>query len=470
MIIRILLAIPALIIPAHAAAQERAVPAAREQIQLSFAPVVRKVAPAVVNIYTKRVVARAANPFMTDPFFAPFFQDNMFGGQMRRHVESSLGSGVIVEPGGLVVTNTHVINRADEITVVLADGREFDATLLLKDPGSDLALLRVDSKGEALPFAPLKPSESLQVGDLVLAIGNPFGVGQTVTSGIVSALARSSLNINDFNFFIQTDAAINPGNSGGPLVALDGGVVGINTAIFSKDGGSLGIGFAIPSEMVATVIAAEKTGQAGKQGVSRAWLGITAQNVTSDIANSLGLKRPGGALVAVLHPASPLLKAGLKVGDVVTAINSHEIRDASEMKFRMATLPIGGTATLTVSRQGRSLDFSVVAALPPDDPPRAQMTIKGRHPLGGAVIVNINPAVAAELGLSGHEDGAVAVMAVTPGSAAARLLNPGDILLEINGRKIFKTADVEPAAALSAGRGISLLLSARGRTQRIVIR
>ncbi|HBR69343.1 MAG TPA: serine protease, partial [Rhodospirillaceae bacterium] len=212
-------------------AQESAVPASREEVKLSFAPVVRKVSPAVVNIYTKRVVARrSGHPFLDDPFFGELFGNQGFGGRMRRQVESALGSGVIVQPDGLVVTNAHVIKGAEEITVVLNDGREFDAKLALIDEPSDLALLRVNAKGESLPHAALKPSESLEVGDLVLAIGNPFGVGQTVTSGIVSALAQSSLDINDFNFFIQTDAAINPGNSGGPLINLLGEVIGINTA------------------------------------------------------------------------------------------------------------------------------------------------------------------------------------------------------------------------------------------------
>jgi len=262
-------------IGASAFAQERITPNSRDQLVLSYSSVVKKVSPAVVNIYTKRVVTRSYSPFGGDPFFEQFFGNSFgMGGLNRQQVESSLGSGVIVDAGGVVVTNAHVIKGAQEISVVLNDGREFDAELAIKDDRSDLAVLRMKTKGEDLPFATLKPSENLEVGDIVIAVGNPFGVGQTVTSGIISALARSSLNINDFNFFIQTDAAINPGNSGGPLVSMDGGVIGINTAIYSRSGGSLGIGFAIPSEMVQTVIAAEKTGQRNIS-VARPWIGAS---------------------------------------------------------------------------------------------------------------------------------------------------------------------------------------------------
>lgn len=256
------IAVVFILIGASAFAQEREIPSSREQVVFSYAPLV-KISPAVVNIYTKRVVTKRVSPFGNDPFFERFFGGaDGIGGLTRRQVESALGSGLIIEPEGVVITNAHVVKDAQEISVVLPDGREFDAGLSLLDERSDLAVLRADTKGEKLPFAHLKPSETIEVGDIVLAIGNPFGVGQSVSSGIVSALARSSLNINAFDFFIQTDAAINPGNSGGPLVAMDGGVVGINTAIFSRSGGSLGIGFAIPSEMVATVVAAEKSGPA----------------------------------------------------------------------------------------------------------------------------------------------------------------------------------------------------------------
>jgi Do/DeqQ family serine protease len=471
MFTRILLSLLALTIPFLARAQApeseagRAIPSSREEVQLSYSPLVKRVSPAVVNIYTKREVTRAYHPFMNDPLFAPFFNDERFGSRMRKQVEGALGSGVIVDESGLVVTNSHVIKDAQEIIVVLNDGREFDAKLALADAPSDLALLRVDTKGEKLPAASLKPSEALEVGDMVLAIGNPFGVGQTVTSGIVSALARSSLNISDFNFFIQTDAAINPGNSGGPLVAMDGGVVGINSAIYSRDGGSLGIGFAIPSEMVASVIAAEK---AGGKGVVRPWLGVTAQIVTNDIAQSLNLTRPVGALITVLHEASPLAKAGLEVGDVVTKMNGHDIRDPSEMKFRMATVPLGQTATMEAIRKGKAQTFEVEAIAAPDNPPREEIKLSGAHMLNGAAIANMNPAVAVELGMFGKEEEGVVVLNVDDGTTASRIISPGDMLVEINGKPIKKTGDVE--AALEAGQGLSLVMKSQGRLQRLIIR
>lgn len=442
------------------------IPQSREQIKLTFAPLVKKVKPAVVNIYTKRVVV-AQNPFMADPFFRQFFRNNMMDMPIRPHVEASLGSGVILQPDGLVATNAHVIESATEIMVVLSDGREFPARIALVDKASDLALLRIDPGTETLPFATLKPSESLEVGDLVIAIGNPFGVGQTVTSGIVSAQGRSSLDINDFNFFIQTDAAINPGNSGGPLVAMDGGVVGINTAIFSSSGGSLGIGFAIPSEMVATVVAAEKSGQTSVKGVIRPWLGVNAQSMTPEIAQSLGLSRPGGALIADLNPASPLLKAGVQVGDIIKSVNGHAIHDAAEMKFRMATVPIGDKAQLEIQRGAQTLTVSVEALPPPDEPPRQETTLKGRHMLNGVTIANLNPAVAAELDYTGKEQGVIVLR--VPQSMRMRIVSPGDILLEINGTKLKTVTDVIKAMQQPSSQGYVLIVLSKDRINQILI-
>jgi serine protease Do len=454
-------------------AVERVLPRSGQQIQLSYAPLVREVAPAVVNIYTSRTVTRSMrHPFLDDPFFGGFFGRPDLGGRMRQQVENSLGSGVILEAEGLVVTNAHVIRGAEQITVVLADGREFEARLSLEDSASDLAVLRVDTKGERLPFVALKPSETLEVGDIVLAIGNPFGVGQTVTSGIVSAQGRSSLNINDFNFFIQTDAAINPGNSGGPLVALDGGVVGINTAIYSRDGGSLGIGFAVPSEMVASVVAAEKSGQSGGAGVLRPWLGITAQAVSADIAESLGLQRPAGVLIAKLHSVSPLAAAGLRVGDVVSAIDGRTVRDPAELKFRMAMVSLGQEATFDYIRQGRTHSAKVKAIAPPDTPPRQATTLSGNHPLSGAVVGFINPAVAVELGLSEDDEGqGVAILEIPQGAAARRVARAGDLIVAVNGAEVNNPADVERALRSPSPRGgWELVLKRAGQTRQVIIR
>lgn len=443
-------------------------PASAAQIRLSFAPVVKKVAPAVVSISSKKTVTARVNPFMDDPFFAPFFQQG-FGGLPRKRVESALGSGIIVSPDGLIVTNSHVVRGADEITVTLADGREFPGKVSVSDEASDLALVRIVVKGEALPFASLDSSESLEVGDLVIAIGNPFGVGQTVTSGIVSAQARPNLDINDFNFFIQTDAAINPGNSGGPLVDMNGGVVGINTAIYSRDGGSLGIGFAIPTEMVKTVIAAEGKGQAGADGVARAWLGAQLQDMTSELAQSIGLDRPRGALVSRVSEKSPAEEAGLRAGDAIVGLNGKDIANAAELHYRWATLSPGDKADFKIWRQNQALTLSVPVRLSPNNPARDTIQIKGRSPLSGASLARLSPALASGLGLPDDAEGVV-ITQVDPSSTAARLVAKGDILLAVNGRKIGAVSDVQKALAGSAGRGFSLVLNRGGAIQQIMIR
>lgn len=469
MVLRFILTILALsLTPLPSSAQEQ-IPQNREEITLSFAPIVKKVAPAVVNIYAKRkVTVHYRSPFFNDPFFSMFMDDRIFGGRMREHVENSLGSGVIINKDGLVITNAHVIRNAEEITVGLSDGREFEASLQLQDDASDLAVLKI-KEAHDLPTVTLKPSETLEVGDLVLAIGNPFGVGQTVTSGIVSAQGRSSLDINDFNFFIQTDAAINPGNSGGALVALDGGIVGINTAIYSRDGGSLGIGFAIPSEMVNAVIAAAQQGQTGTGGIARPWLGVTAQILTADIAETLGLDKPQGVLIADLHPASPLKKAGLKSGDLITGMNGKTVRSPAEMKFRMAGIAINQNATLQVTRQGKAMTFAIKAIAPPEEPPRNTVKIDGNNPLSGASLSNINPAIAGELGIDDRQSGVV-ISAVQPASPASRIAAAGALLKSVNGAEIKTVADAAKALANKSENGWDITLNIGGRNQRIIIR
>ncbi len=452
-------------------AQDKILPQAAPQMQLSFAPLVKKVAPAVVNIYTKRTVTqRQFNPFMDDPFFQQFFggafgMPDAPGGLSRKLVENALGSGVIVDKDGLVVTNAHVVAEADEINAVLPDGREFDADKVIVDKASDLAVLRIKNKGAPLPFVTLQASGDLEVGDLVLAIGNPFGVGQTVTSGIVSALARSSQDISDFNFFIQTDAAINPGNSGGPLVAMDGSVVGINSAIYSRDGGSLGIGFAVPSDMVVAVLAAVRSGQTGER-IVRPWLGLTAQKVTADIAESLGFDAPHGLLIAGLDKASPLRAAGAEIGDVITAMNGRIVTDPGEVRFRMATIPIDGTAQFDILHKNERKTVSVRAIAPPDDPPREETKLSGDGPLGGATIANINPAVAVEMGIA-QEQGVI-VTAVQRGTQASRVVEKGDIILAVNNEKIPNVRTLQ--TALKGASAWQLLIDSHGRKRQMIIR
>lgn len=450
-------------------AQDATIPNSREQIKLSYSPVVKKIAPAVVNIYTKRVVQQRLHPFMNDPFFAPFF-GNSRGGMTRERVQSSLGSGVIVDPSGIVITNAHVIKGADEIVVGLADGRELSAELSLSDERTDLAVLRITDDASDLPFAPLRPSESLEVGDLVLAIGNPFGVGQTVTSGIVSALARSALNINDYNFFIQTDAAINPGNSGGPLVSMDGGVIGINTAIYSRSGGSLGIGFAIPSEMVNSVLAAARTGQTGENGITRPWLGASFQTINSDLAESFNLDTPSGALITELHSASPLQEAGLSAGDIITSVNGKNVRDPAELRFRMATVPLGQTANFGILSQGQQRQISITAIAPPENPPRNETVLSGNHPLNGLEVSQINPAVSFELGLT--EESGVVVTDIRQATGFFRTFGIGDVILEINGDKIDDIDELidELDDAQRQQNAWQIVFNRQGQVRRIVIR
>src|ERR1700719_3386037 len=390
------LIIAALLAPAGA--QQRQVPASPAQLQLSYAPVVQRVAPAVVNVYASHVVENQ-NPFMADPFFRQFFGG---GGMPREMVQRSLGSGVLVDASGLIVTNYHVIENASDVKIALADKREFAADVVLKDQRSDLAVLRIKGSSERFPTLEFANSDELQVGDVVLAIGDPFGVGQTVTHGIVSAVARTQVGISDYQFFIQTDAAINPGNSGGALVDMNGRLVGINSAIYSRSGGSQGIGFAIPANMVRVVVT---SAEGGSGLVKRPWLGAKLQEVTPEIAESLGLKRPSGALVAHVAADGPAAKVGLL-------------------------------------RQGKEIVASVALQSLPDTP-RNEVQIRGQSPFLGATVANLSPALGDELRLDPQTEGVV-ITAIADGSAAQSVrFQKGDIVVSVNNQKIVKSADLE---------------------------
>ena len=449
-------------IPAAGAAETR-VPQSRQEITLSFAPLVKKVAPAVVNIYTKRVIQERASPFFNDPFFRQFF-GNQFFGVPRQRIQNSLGSGVILRADGIIVTNNHVIDDADQITVVLSDRREFEAKVLLADKRADLAVLRIDTHGEKLPYLKLMDSDDLQVGDLVLAIGDPFGVGQTVTSGIVSAVARAAEGISDYSYFIQTDAAINPGNSGGALVAMDGRLAGINSAIYSRSGGSLGIGFAIPANMVARVLDAALHG--GK--VVRPWLGVDTQTVTNDLAASLGLKRPEGVIVRKLDPAGPAAKAGLHVGDIVIAVDGREVDDPGGLRFRIASLPVGRQATLTVLRSGSQRQIVMPLEKPPEVPPRDETRVGGQNPFAGATVANLSPAVDEEMSLDTMTRGVI-VTGVDDNSAAAQIgLNAGDIIVKVDGTSIDTVATLKRTLHRGPGRW-AVVIRRNGKLLSVVV-
>jgi Do/DeqQ family serine protease len=317
----------------------------------SFAEAAKKAVPAVVHIFTSQEVKGTRHPFMNDPIFRHFFGDR-FGEESQRR--SGLGSGVVVSPEGYILTNFHVIDGADEIEVANNDGRKYKARVVGSDPESDLAVLRIPAD-HTLPVITFGSSDSLRVGDVVLAIGNPFGVGQTVTSGIVSALGRSHLGINTFENFIQTEAAINPGNSGGALVDANGHLIGINTAIYSQSGGSMGIGFAIPVSLARSIM--EQIVRTG--GVTRGWVGIEVQEITAELAESFRLPDTQGALIAGVMRGSPADKAGIKPGDVLVQVGDKKVKDAQVMLDLIAALQPGSTASFTLKREGRDVAVNV---------------------------------------------------------------------------------------------------------------
>jgi Do/DeqQ family serine protease len=442
----------AMLVLATGAAMAQPLPSNRDELAFSYAPLVKRASPAVVNIYTTttaRVQRRLLFPFPGMP-------------QDGQRVQNSLGSGVLVKADGLIVTNAHVVKGADQIRVVLADRREFDAKLVTTDERYDLALLRIEDNGGKFPFLGMRDSDSIEVGDIVLAIGNPFGLTQTVTSGIISAVARSAGGINDSSFFIQTDAAINPGNSGGALISLDARLIGINTAIYSQTGGSVGIGFATPSNIVARMVA---TGETGGR-IVRPWLGISMQRITADLASGLGLPRPAGLVVKEVYANGPGERAGLKRNDVIVALRDQPIDDEASLRFRLATLNVDTTVPVKVIRAGKELVLQVPLAAPPEDPPRDKSVLDGRQPLSGATVVNLSPALAEELGLTEWRAG-VAVVEVQAGSYAGRFLRPGDQVLALNGQDVKSVADLKKRIAAGV---VSMTVGREGSVSTIQFR
>jgi Do/DeqQ family serine protease len=433
--VRFFSALLILLAASPAMSEDRRVPASSAELRLSYAPIVQRVQPAVVNVYAAKVVQNR-NPLLDDPIFRRFFG---VPGQQPEQMQRSLGSGVMVDPAGLVVTNNHVIEGADQVKVSLSDKREFEAEIVLKDSRTDLAVLRLRETHEKFPTLDFANSDELQVGDVVMAIGNPFGVGQTVTHGIVSALARTQVGITDYQFFIQTDAAINPGNSGGALVDMTGRLAGINTAIFSRSGGSQGIGFAIPANMVRVVVASAKS--VGK-AVKRPWLGARLQAVTPEIAETLGLKLPNGALVASVVPNSPAARGGLKSSDLIVAIDGQAVDDPNAFDYRFATRPLGGSSQVDVQRAGRGVKLTVPLETAPDTG-RNEIVLTGRSPFQGAKVANISPAVADELHLDVDTEGVVVTDLSDGGMAANVGFQKGDIIVSVNNQKILKTSDLE---------------------------
>ena len=409
----------ALALPAQAR-----IPFSKEEITLSFAPLVKDATPAVVNIYAKRIVETRSSPFANDPIFSEFFRNFA---PSRPRVQNSLGSGVILSDDGYVVSNYHVVGQADEIKVVLNDRREFDATVLLSDPQADLAILKLEG-AQDMPHLELRDSDTVEVGELVLAIGNPFGVGQTVSSGIVSGLARSGTATgNERGYFIQTDAPINPGNSGGALIDINGDLIGVNTSILSRSGGSNGIGFAIPASLVAQVL---DQAEAGNDRFQRPWAGITGQSVDADMAAHFGLDRPEGIAITQMHPASPFAEAGFQPGDVILAVDGMPVSSPPEMIFRMTVAGLGNAVEVTRLRDGREREIDVTLAPPPEDPPRDPVTTNQASALPGMRLITVNPAVIAENQLPQDARGA---MIDDPGAIGTRAgLQRGDVIQAVN--------------------------------------
>ncbi len=442
------------------ATPDKRTPFGRAEMQLSFAPLVKQTAPAVVNVYASQQQRQQRSPFAGDPFFEQFF------GQMAPpRARSSLGSGVIIDASGIVITNYHVVRDADQIKVALADGREFESKILLKEESVDLAVLKIDTP-EQLPALAIGDSDAIEIGDLVLAIGNPFGVGQTTTSGIVSALARTHVGVSDFGFFIQTDAAINPGNSGGALINMAGELVGINTAIFSRGGGSIGIGFAIPSNMVRAVALAARN---GSDVFERPYIGASFEPVTAQIAEALGVPRPLGALVANVESDGPAARAGIKAGDVILKVNGANIEHMDALGYRLATQPVDSTVNLTLLRQGAETRIPVTLIRAPEGSGAQQLTISGRNPFAGAQVSELSPRLAQRMRMPTSVKGVV-IVDLDRGSPAARSgLRPGDVVREINGAEITTGAELQ-AAVNEPSRWWRFTIQRGGQTIRQTLR
>ena len=440
----------------------------------NFVSVVKAVMPAVVNISTTRVVKQDGEmqqaPFMSDPFFRQFFGDQ-FSHQFRiprERRENSLGSGVIVSPDGYIVTNNHVIAKADEIKVLLNDKREFTGKVVGSDPKSDIAVVKINAKN--LPVIPWGDSDKLDVGEYVLAIGNPFGLNQTVTQGIVSAVGRANVGIADYEDFIQTDAAINPGNSGGALVNARGQLIGINTAIFSRSGGYMGIGFAVPSDMARAVMdSLIKTGK-----VVRGWLGVSIQEVTPDLAKQFGMKEARGALVSEVIPDSPAAAAGIQSGDIIIGFNDKPVESPSVLRNTVAQIPVGATVKLEVLRNKKTVTLEAKIAEQPKDMTQAEgETVQGNDKdtsLAGVEVRNLTPDIARQLGLHAGTAGVV-VARVEQGSVAEEGgLQEGDVIVEINRHPVRNIADFKRLSSkLSKKDNVLLFINRRGQKLFIAI-
>ena len=434
----------------------------------AFSEIVSAVSPTVVNISTTKVVRRESVPFSEDPFF-DFFRPFHDFGLPKKWKEQSLGSGVIVSSDGYIITNNHVVEKSEDIRVTLFDKRSFRGKVVGSDPKTDIAVVKISA--EKLPTAPWGDSDRLQVGEFVLAIGNPFGLSHTVTMGIISAVGRANVGIADYEDFIQTDAAINPGNSGGPLVNIKGELIGINTAIFSRSGGYQGIGFAVPSNMAKMVM-----DQLMKQGkIVRGWLGVTIQDVTPEISQKFGLKDSKGALVGDISKGSPAEKAGIMRGDIILWFNGKEIKDVGSLRNMVSQSKVGSQVKLKILRGSKEHEITVVidelpkeaAGMPPEPSPEDVQ----KNAFSGITVMELTKEIGKQLGLSANDKGVV-VVRVDPGSTADEAgLKKGDVIHEIDRKKISGIADFNRiTSSIEGGETTLLFINRSGRKFYITIK
>ncbi|HEY9174274.1 MAG TPA: DegQ family serine endoprotease [Verrucomicrobiae bacterium] len=436
----------------------------------SFAPMIKRVSPSVVNIYTAKTVRQTPmmSPLFDDPFFRQFFGSPLEN-MPRERREQALGSGVIISEDGYLLTNNHVVENADEIKVALADDKTvYDAKVIGTDPQTDIAVIKIE--GKKLPAIVIGDSDTLEVGDTVLAIGNPFGVGQTVTTGIVSAKGRAGMGIVDYEDFIQTDAPINPGNSGGALVDVEGRLVGINTAIFSRSGGNNGIGFAVPINLARFVM--ERLVTDGK--VTRGFLGVVIQPVTPDLAKAFDLKDATGALVGQVNEGSPADKAGLKEGDVVVRYNGKQVNDSRHLRLMVAQTPPDTEVKLEVIRDGKTRNVTVkLGELPKEGLARAGSGLQrgsSGDVLDGVTVDDLDVRTRRQFNIPNSVDGALVSNVDQDSPAAAAGLRPGDVIVEINRRPV---ANADEAIRLSRrvdGDTVLLRVWSQGGSRYVVVK